>query len=76
LFGEKVLLTDKEGVAIPTLADELALPPAPVHVRVYVKFPAALGITLSLPLDGGVPLQAPLAMQEVAFMEDQVRVKG
>jgi hypothetical protein len=43
---------------------------------VYVRFPAESGVTLSLPLVCCVPLQATLALQEVAFVEDQVRVRG
>jgi hypothetical protein len=50
------------------------LPPAPAQVRVYVSVPAAVGVTVMLPPVGSAPLQAPLAMQEVAPVDDQVRV--
>jgi hypothetical protein len=47
---------------------------APEQVSVYEAVPAAVGVTVSVPLVGCVPLQAPLAVQDVAFVEDQVSV--
>lgn len=56
--------------ATVTVADAFALPPVPVQVRVYVLFP--VGATEADPLTSSVPLQAPLAVQAVAFVLDQV----
>ena len=76
LLGAKTLVTDNVGFIASTVVEALAVPPAPVHVSEYVRFPAAFGVTFWLPLVCGVPTQAPLAMQDVAFVEDQVRVRG
>jgi hypothetical protein len=56
------------------VTDLAVLPPEPAHVSVYVALPATLGVTVSAPLTGSVPLQEPLAMQDVALVEDQVSV--
>ena len=56
------------------VAEALALPPVPVHVRVYALAPVAVGISLAVPEVFCAPLHAPLALQEVAFVEDQVSV--
>ena len=55
-------------------AEPLPDPPAPEHVSVYVSVAAALGVTVLVPLVPSAPLQAPLAVHEVAFVEDQVNV--
>jgi hypothetical protein len=47
---------------------------APAHVSVYMSLPAALGVTVIIPLVGFEPLQAPLAVHEVAPIDDHVRV--
>ena len=47
---------------------------APEQLSVYDSVPAAVGVTVSVPLVAWVPLQAPLAVQDVAFVEDQVSV--
>jgi hypothetical protein len=52
----------------------LVLLSAPEQLNMYTEMPAALGATFKVPLVFWVPLQAPLAAQEVAFVEDQVRV--
>ena len=52
----------------------LALLSAPEQLSMYAEMPAALGVTSKVPLVFWVPLQAPLAAQEVAFVEDQVSV--
>ena len=57
----------------PTDADAVAEPPAPVHVIVYVLFEVRLFCT-SLPETAFVPVQSPLAEQNVALAEVQVRV--
>jgi hypothetical protein len=36
--------------------------------------PAALGVSLAVPLVGWAPVQLPLAVQAVAFVDDQVSV--
>jgi hypothetical protein len=50
------------------------VPPAPVHASWYVSVPAALGVTGWVPLVASEPVQAPLAVQEDALVEDQVSV--
>ena len=55
-----------------TVAAPFADPPSPVHVNVYAVPPAPVGVTLSLPLVGFAPVQAPLAVQAVAFVDDHV----
>jgi hypothetical protein len=62
------------GAVTVNVADCLALPPAPVQVRVYASLPVAVGVSVAVPLVAWVPLHAPLAVQDVAFVEDQVRV--
>jgi hypothetical protein len=61
------------GVDTDTVVDCEAEPPAPVQVNVNfvaaVRFPV-----LRLPLTLCAPLQPPEAAQEVAFVEDHVRV--
>ena len=63
------------GVDSDTVVDWEAEPPAPVQVNVNlvaaVRFPV-----LWVPLIASVPLQPPDAAQEVAFVEDQVRVEA
>jgi len=56
-----------------TVADCAALPPAPVHVNVYVALALSAPVDCE-PLTALVPDQAPDAVQEVAFAEDQVSV--
>ncbi len=56
-----------------TVADWEALPPAPVHVSVYVAL-AEIGPVLYEPLTGSAPDQASEAVHAVALVEDQVSV--
>ena len=56
-----------------TVADCTALPPAPVHVSVYVALALSAPVDCE-PLTALVPDQAPDAVQEVAFADDQVSV--
>ena len=51
----------------------VTLPPLPVQERVYVV--VAVGVTAWVPLVAFAPVQPPLALQEVASVEDQVRVE-
>jgi hypothetical protein len=39
-----------------------------------VRLPAVLGVTVWLPLEPCVPVHAPLALHEVAFVDDHCRV--
>ena len=54
-------------------AAELGIPPELVHVRVYVEF--VVGLTTSVPDNAFVPVHAPEAVHELAFVEDQVSVE-
>jgi hypothetical protein len=56
-----------------TVVDAWPEPPAPVHDSVYVAVDD--GDTLTVPLVALVPVQPPLALQEVVFVLDQVRVE-
>jgi hypothetical protein len=47
---------------------------ASVQLRVKVLAPAVVGVTSMLPLVGSLPLQAPVAVQELEFAADQVSV--
>ena len=60
------------GINTETLADLEAEPPAPVQSRVYVA--SAVGDTDNVPDVALLPDQSPLAVQEVALVEDQVNV--
>ena len=42
----------------------------------YFNVPAALGYSIWAPITGCAPLQSPLAVHEVAFVDDHVRVIG
>ena len=61
------------GAVTTTLTDLFILPPAPVQVSVYVEF--VVGVTICVPEVVLVLDQAPLAVQDVALVEDQVRVE-
>jgi hypothetical protein len=62
------------GALTATVAVALALPPCPLHSIVYVEFPVEPGVSIFVPLVACEPLQLPLAVQEVAFVDDHVRV--
>ena len=68
-------------VAVPvvaatvTVADCAAEPPVPVHVSVYLAVAVSAAV-LSEPLAASAPLQLPEAVQEVALLEDQVKVEA
>ncbi len=57
-----------------TVADWDAEPPAPLHVSVNVVVVVRAEV-VRVPLVGSLPVQPPEALQEVAFVEDQVRVE-
>ena len=62
------------GAAIETAADFVMLPPAPEHARVKV-FAAVSAPVLAVPDVAFVPVQPPLAVQLVAFVELHVNVE-
>jgi hypothetical protein len=45
-----------------------------VQVKVYVTVPASVGVSVAVPIGCWLPLQPPLALQEVAWVLDQVNV--
>ena len=57
-----------------TVADCAALPPAPVQLRVYVAFALSAPVDWE-PLVAWLPDQPPEAVQEVAFVVDQLNVE-
>ena len=62
----------------PLIAFTVALattsPPGPVHVSVKLALPTAASVTVSVPLADFAPFHAPLAVQPVASVDDQVSV--
>lgn len=72
ILPDAVPLTTVNGLAVK-VADALALPPAPVHVRVNTSEPAIVGVSLAMPDTASSPLHAPLAVHALAFVDDQVR---
>lgn len=73
LEGESVREIAGRGFTFST-ALAVTLPPVPVHVSVNVLGPVEVGETLSVPLVALASIQAPLAVQEVAFVADHVSV--
>lgn len=73
-----IIVTDggvvSTGAVIVTLADCVADPPVPVHCKVYVWLVERF-VKDCVPLVALVPFQAPLAVQVVALVEDQVMVE-
>ena len=74
-FSVRSKFVEYDGVpATATVADALAVPPSPVHARVNVL------VIVSTPLDWLpeiplLPVHAPEATQDVASVDDQVRVE-
>ena len=64
--GEAVVVG--EAVLTVTVADWAVLPPVPVHVNIYLAVALRAAVDF-VPFVGIVPLQAPDAEQEVAFVE-------
>jgi hypothetical protein len=58
-----------------TVADWLALPPVPVQVKVNVESAVSAPVDC-VPLVALAPDHAPLAVHEVALVEDQVSVEA
>jgi hypothetical protein len=48
----------------------------PLQVNVNISLPAALGVTVNVPLKAFVPLHAPLAVQLAPAVTDHVMVAG
>jgi hypothetical protein len=51
----------------------LLMPPGPLQVSEYVELDERAAVA-RVPLVGSAPLQAPVAAQEVAFVEDHVSI--
>lgn len=60
------------GAVTVICAESDAVPPSPVQLSEYVD--VAVGETLCVPVPAFAPLQAPLAVQELALEEDHVSV--
>jgi hypothetical protein len=73
VLGVAVKVTLGAGVFTATEADCDAVPPLPEHVRVNVEFVVNAPVDW-LPLVALPPDQAPVAVQDVALVEDQVSV--
>lgn len=73
LVGLAVSDTLGAGGDTVTVADCAAEPPAPVQVSVYLVVAESAGVAAE-PLVGSEPLHPPEAVQEVALVEDQVKV--
>jgi hypothetical protein len=75
VLGLALKLTVALGCALTvTVADCDALPPAPLHVRVYVALALRVPVDCE-PLAGLLPDQAPEAAQADALAADQVNVE-
>ena len=71
--GTAEIVTVGGGTTV-TVVDFDALPPVPVHVRVYVE--VEVGFTTCEPESALAPDHAPLAEQDVALADAQVSVLG
>ena len=56
-----------------TVAEELLFPPGPLQLMSKATAPEEVGVIDCAPLAFCVPVQAPLATHEVAFVDDQTR---
>jgi hypothetical protein len=75
VLGLAVKVTVGAGVVTETVADCEALPPLPVQVSEYVALAVRAPVDCE-PLNALLPDQAPDAVQDVALVEDQVRVEA
>jgi hypothetical protein len=73
---EVIVAVGAAGSVTVTEAESVALPPAPVQVIVYVLDPAVDSEKVLVPEVAIESDQSPDAVQAVAFVEDQVRVKS
>jgi hypothetical protein len=69
----ELMLGEPEAAAVTvSVAEAVAVPPAPVQERLYTSLPVAVGVTVSLPL---VELSAlPFSVHDVALVLDHVTV--
>jgi hypothetical protein len=74
VLGAAARVTDGAGVVTETVADCAALPPAPLHVSVYVA-PVLSAPVDDEPLVALLPDQAPEAVHEVALVAVQLTVE-
>jgi hypothetical protein len=74
LLGLALIVTDGAGAETVTVADWLALPPAPVQVSANLVFVVRAAVFWE-PLVALLPVQPPEAVQDVTLVEDQVRVE-
>ncbi len=70
-----MIFSDGIGTAALMTTELVAVPPAPLHDKAKVFGPVAAGVTVCIPDVARLPLQAPLATQLVALLEDQVKVE-
>ena len=73
-LGLAATFTVGDGWVTDTVADCAALPPVPLQLSVYIAFAVSAPVDAE-PLNALTPDQAPEAVQEVALVEDQVRVE-
>jgi hypothetical protein len=74
VLGLAARLTVGTGWVTETVVDcAAALPPVPVQVSVYVAFAVRVPVDC-VPVSALAPAHAPDAVQEVALLDDQVRV--
>lgn len=66
-------LSEEAGLIV-RVAARVVVPPLPVQARPKVNVPGGVGVKLWEPAVGRAPLQAPLAVQPVAFVDDQLTV--
>ena len=69
----KVVVGIGSGVTATVIERGAVVPPPPVQVRVYVVAVVRVGV-MKVPAVAFAPVQPPLAVQEVAFVLDHVRV--
>jgi len=74
LVGLALIVTVGAGAETVTVADWAAEPPAPVQVSVYVVVAVSAAV-LCEPLVASLPVQPPEAVQDVALVEDHVKVE-
>jgi hypothetical protein len=74
-LGLAVTVTVGAGGATDTVADCAALPPGPVQLSVYVALAVSVPVEWE-PLTAWAPDQAPLAVQEVALLDDQESIEA
>jgi hypothetical protein len=74
VLGPALKVTVGAAEVTVTVADCAALPPAPVQASVYVAFALRAPVECD-PLVASLPVHPPEAVQEVAFVVDQLNVE-